>query len=298
MSEIKFACPVCGQHITCDSSSAGKPTDCPTCFRKLVVPEAAAGNGGKLILTAAEVSSRPVPAAVGAGAGASRTNTATRFSGALFVLLLVTLAAGAFVFRDKLFKRSSKTFKQAVADASASPEPENFGTSSPPFELARAPVDDPNWTLDLAAVKIPDSPANGRVHGYTFTLQRATIQGGTLSLRQGSKWPPDVGVTVVLFADQAVSLAGKTVVVDSTKPKAPKVILRWKDGPEQPATENLFSGYAMRIEFGQPSGKFLPGKIHLAATDEGKSYVQGTFNAEIRVATPRTNRPVAVTPGR
>ncbi len=54
MSEFKFACPVCGQHITTDSGSSGKSIECPTCFRKIVVPQAPASEETKLILSAAQ----------------------------------------------------------------------------------------------------------------------------------------------------------------------------------------------------------------------------------------------------
>ena len=40
MSEFKFACPVCGQHITAGSSASGSQIVCPTCFQKIVVPQA------------------------------------------------------------------------------------------------------------------------------------------------------------------------------------------------------------------------------------------------------------------
>ena len=46
MSEFKFACPVCGQHITCDAAAAGSQMNCPTCFRKIVVPRAPESGGG------------------------------------------------------------------------------------------------------------------------------------------------------------------------------------------------------------------------------------------------------------
>ena len=53
MSEFKFACPVCGQHITADSSASGSQLDCPTCFRKIVVPQAPAAET-KLLLSATQ----------------------------------------------------------------------------------------------------------------------------------------------------------------------------------------------------------------------------------------------------
>src|SRR5436190_22394056 len=58
MSEFKFACPVCGQHISCDSTKSGAQLDCPTCFQKLIVPNAPQGDLSKLILNAALADSR------------------------------------------------------------------------------------------------------------------------------------------------------------------------------------------------------------------------------------------------
>ena len=40
MSEFKYACPVCGQHIKCDSSQSGTTMECPTCFQKIIAPQA------------------------------------------------------------------------------------------------------------------------------------------------------------------------------------------------------------------------------------------------------------------
>ena len=40
MSELKLACPSCGQHIACDSAYSGAEIDCPTCAAKMTVPAA------------------------------------------------------------------------------------------------------------------------------------------------------------------------------------------------------------------------------------------------------------------
>src|SRR6266496_2986962 len=61
MSELKFACPVCGQHITCDARTSGSQMECPTCFRKLLVPQPPAAGSPNLVLTASEVTNRPSP---------------------------------------------------------------------------------------------------------------------------------------------------------------------------------------------------------------------------------------------
>src|SRR5277367_2198561 len=61
MSEFKYACPVCGQHIKCDSSQAGAQMECPTCFQKITVPQAPSSDEQKFIITGTKKSDRPVP---------------------------------------------------------------------------------------------------------------------------------------------------------------------------------------------------------------------------------------------
>src|SRR5438552_11107821 len=59
MAEFKFACPICGQHITADTNASGSQLECPTCYRKIVVPQAPT-EGQKFILSAAEAN-KPRP---------------------------------------------------------------------------------------------------------------------------------------------------------------------------------------------------------------------------------------------
>jgi len=282
MSEVKFACPVCGQHITCDAAKSGSHMPCPTCYRELVVPQAPAGNGSKLILTAAEVQTRPVVTGpIGDLTSPVRLKRSVT-PAILLVLFLVTIGAAAYVFREKLFHRPTAAPPKAE-DAAEVAQP----SAPPAATLKRAPSDaDKNWTLDLASVQIPEGPVAGRMHGFSFALDRATVTGGTLQLRQGPKWPPDLGVTIYLFAERGEELAGKTITIDSARAESPKVTLRWKDEQQQPATENQHGGYALRLEFGTVSGKSLPGKIYLATQDAEKSFIAGEFTAEIRKPSP------------
>lgn len=265
MSEFKFACPVCGQHIECGSDKGGTQMECPTCYRKIVVPQVCAGGASPLLIRGTQVSTRP-PIRV-AGADLSDVRGGGRrfpLAAVALVLVLGAVAAGAYIFRDQLTK-----FVQRQAP-------------SQPV----APALDTNWTQQLAAVKIPNTPATGRIHGRRFDLQRATLQGGTLSLRQGPTWPPEVGITILLYARQGEDLAGKVINLETNRVKPPRVILRWKDEQDQEMTEHVREGYALRLEFGQVMGKRMPGRLYFCAPDEKRSYVAGTFEAEIRKPTP------------
>ncbi len=38
MSEFKFSCPHCNQHIKCDESASGRQIECPTCHHLIRIP--------------------------------------------------------------------------------------------------------------------------------------------------------------------------------------------------------------------------------------------------------------------
>ncbi len=278
MSEFKFACPVCGQHITCAAGTSGSQMDCPTCFRKLVVPQPPAAGATNLVLSASEVTNRPGPVS---GADLGGTPAAKQQSPVIPIVVAIVLCAagaGAFIFRDKIFKSAQllKPFSRAAKTTpAASPEV--------------PPASDTNWTLNLAAVAIPEAPAAGRINGRSFQHQKATIRGGMLILWQGPKWPPEAGMAVGFFAKQAEDLAGKTIIIEATRTNAPRLMVRWQDEPGQSETREFQEGYALRVEFGDLAGSRLPGRIYLAAPDDEKSYLTGTFDAEIhRPSHPKT----------
>ena len=124
-------------------------------------------------------------------------------------------------------------------------------------------------------------PAGGKVHGKIFTAQRVTLNADGLTIRTAD-YPPEAGVTIYLHPNPIESLFGKTVVYETNSAGAPLVNLRWKDAQGKEAKQPLNGGYALRIEFGQPAGDHVPGKIYLCAPDDAKSYVVGEFKAKIK----------------
>jgi len=281
MSEYTYACPVCGQHMRCDSSQAGTVMECPTCFQKITAPQApAAGDDQKFVLTGTKVGERPVPKA--AADSSIAVSTAKGFPWAILtgVLVLGLAGAGAFVFREKLFKSSESS--PSMADASpAKPQKQEKPAAVAP------PASDSNWMLSLGTNAIPDSPVAGRIHGQDFIVERATFQNGSLMLRNGTHGPVEFAAFINFSGAPAEALSGQTINVTTNADKAARVSLRWKDDSGTVQKLNYNDRYALRLEFGALANNRLPGKIYLCAPDEEKSYLLGSFNADARKPKPK-----------
>ena len=279
MSEFKFACPVCGQHITAASKTSGTQLDCPTCFQKIIVPQAPSSAFSKLILSASRVGKpRPMPTEALQDAKPVAARRMSLISFAVWAVVLCTAAGAIYKFRGNIAIRFSR---QAQAGPNAKAQ-----TKAGARKFYAIPTNSA-WTMNLSHAVIPDEPAAGGIRGTGFFCERATLMGGNLTLRQGKSWPPDLGITVVLFARQGEELSGKTVEVGPERaPPLPKVVLRWKDEQDQPRKQDFTSGYALKVIFGEAIDARIPGKMFLSLPDEGKSFVAGNFEAEIRKAPP------------
>jgi DNA-directed RNA polymerase subunit RPC12/RpoP len=97
MSEFKYACPVCGQHMKCDSSQSGSIVECPTCFQKITVPQAPTSDQQKLIITGLKVTEKKysLPADLGGVIAPIRKSSVTTV---VAVICIIVLAAGTGVY--------------------------------------------------------------------------------------------------------------------------------------------------------------------------------------------------------
>jgi hypothetical protein len=279
MSEFKFACPVCGQHITADSSASGGQLECPTCFRKIVIPQAPSNPDSKFIVSASEVGKpRPISTPNGGSTDAVQPARSGIPIGLIVgvVVLLCGAGAAAFVFRDKLFNRGTNVAQNNTNGPSkkkAPPEPKRV------YPVPTNIV----WSMELTNVSYPDAMPAGSVHGSGFQTERVILQGGTLHLRQGRSTPVDLGISIQFFAQLGEELSKKTIEITPDRdPPMPKVTLRWKDAQDKAVTKTYPDGYAMRVEFGEAANGRIPGKIFISLPDDAKSFAAGTFVAEIR----------------
>jgi DNA-directed RNA polymerase subunit RPC12/RpoP len=133
MSEFKYACPVCGQHIKCDSSQSGTTMECPTCFQKITAPQAPATDDPKFIITGTKVGERPVPAAVADLGAATAPEKHFPVVAFVFVVLLCAAVAAAFVFRGKIFKSTGGPANQGTSASNGKQMP----PPAPPKPMVR-----------------------------------------------------------------------------------------------------------------------------------------------------------------
>jgi DNA-directed RNA polymerase subunit RPC12/RpoP len=288
MSEFKYACPVCGQHMQCDSSQTGSVTDCPTCFQKIIVPQAPADADQKLILTGTKVSDHSTRRIPTVHPQPPTPTPAKGFPGALVVgiILVFISTVTAVIYHGTVFKTKSSDATPR-SDIIAGPRPVDG------FEKRDSgvpPASGTNWALNLNAMKIPDAAAAGRVHGQDFIIARASFSNGTLTLRDDTRGPTIFGVIINFNDALPEALSGQTINVTTNANTAAHVTLHWQNDADF-GNENFDNGYALRLEFGALTNGHLPGKIYLCTPDAEKSYLAGTFNADARKPKPEKPQP-------
>jgi hypothetical protein len=62
MSDLKFSCPSCAQHIQCDQSHAGEKLPCPSCAALVRVP-----TNAEIVIKSAIPATPPPPTPIAAG---------------------------------------------------------------------------------------------------------------------------------------------------------------------------------------------------------------------------------------
>jgi len=154
-------------------------------------------------------------------------------------------------------------------------------------ESAAKKDDAPVWLADISKAKVPQKPAVGRIHGEPFTIERAELQGGTLSLRQGHEFFADLEFKLFLFVDSYTKLENQFLdIFDEENPPTktvPHVYISWKpDAKSLPKTKSWTGDYLIHLKFGQMKNHRLPGEIYLCLPDMKQSFVAGTFDAIVK----------------
>lgn len=133
---------------------------------------------------------------------------------------------------------------------------------------------------------IEAQPAHGEVHGLSFRCESSEIEDGILKLRQGKDFFADEEVTIFLLTPEGRIPSGgifQVVEGESYEHSRPHVTISWKEGgANMPKYKSFAEGFTLYLEFGEPRGKKLPGKIYLKISDKPATFVEGTFDAEIK----------------
>ncbi|MFO1476557.1 MAG: hypothetical protein U1F98_07895 [Verrucomicrobiota bacterium] len=259
MSEFKFCCPVCGQHIAADPDAAGAQIECPTCFQRIIIPVAPKASS-KYILSATQYIKPPAPPAPPPPppARSRQALTSTLFA-IVFVLSLVLVGVYAW-------------FHLRTPAAAG-------GTGGSAPAVSRI---DPHWQPNLEHTLIPTEPVRGVVRDRPFQSNRAVVQSGSLALRQGTSDSPDLVINVYLPAEEPAQLQERSFLfATNDSGSVPRVALRWMEGDLRVA-QMFTNGYALRLEFGKLDSNRIPGKIYLCTPDASRSWVAGQFEAEVR----------------
>ncbi|MBW1680952.1 MAG: tetratricopeptide repeat protein [Deltaproteobacteria bacterium] len=145
-------------------------------------------------------------------------------------------------------------------------------------------VDGTGWRRDLSGVEIPSRPAAGRIHGDPVTIEKAVLENGILTLRDGKDFFPDHALVIFFFLKKGEALENRIFEYSAESGFGrPHIHMKWKpEGKDIPETEILMKDYAMSIRFGKRHDDEIPGKIYICLPDEMKSFVAGEFSAHVK----------------
>lgn len=127
------------------------------------------------------------------------------------------------------------------------------------------------------------TPAAGQVAGLPFTVEKATLKDGILTLRQGNDFFADREVAIFLFLKDGESPVGRTWDVSTGKDmNHPHVHFSWRDaGQSLPKTKIVMNDYRLHLALTPGANGAVNGRIALIAPGEQNSRVNGTFTAQV-----------------
>jgi hypothetical protein len=150
------------------------------------------------------------------------------------------------------------------------------------------PLAAPQWLIDSTPPQIPSGRVHGSISSQEFTPENVSLQPNgalrVLAFAQGVGTTADHELFIYLNFNDNVALAGRSwTVTKETKGKdAPQIIKRWTANPKfAPISKTYNYGYAMRLEFGEPSRDWQPGRIYLALPDTNQTVLAGAFSLAI-----------------
>lgn len=276
MSDIKFSCPQCGQHISASQIWASRQIPCPKCQAVLTVPghsPAAASSippvlpfAPPLLNSPSLVTTTPRPAK-----GASPWIWIILGVGMVGVAVVALLGFLAFNY----FKTQQPRVTTLREEA---PAPPTVVKIKPPK------AEDPAVITVLASMIIPDRPVSGTLRDQLFAVETAVISPSSVLLRQGEGLIPDASLRFFLFLKPDEPLDGRKFIIEpGVKVRIrPHIHVSRKEGPNGGLkTEIISSNYSLRVEFGEQQGNKLPDRIYLEMADRLGTKVAGASEVTV-----------------
>ena len=139
-----------------------------------------------------------------------------------------------------------------------------------------APVDP--HQLDPARHVMPTSPAAGKLDGKPFA-PTVTFSGGELAFRRLPTAAGESESSIVF----RISVGTTKLIVKPEQPSGEAVprIDTFSAVGDKPSLQSYLNGYGLTLELGTVKQGKLDGKLALALPDDAKSYLSGTFSAEV-----------------
>jgi len=175
--------------------------------------------------------------------------------------------------------------RAAIADAEAKAREAAKLQPDPTLSMPLLP---PTWTLDVVAATIPKGRVNGSSSGTAFHVETVSLDRGpssaVLTFQEGVGTTADHELTIYLPVGTNDDLAGKSwSVAKEAKGKAAlQIVKRWTMDPKfAPVQKTIYNGYAMKLELGEPTRDWQPGRIFLALPDTNQTVMAGEFSISI-----------------
>src|SRR5688572_12058089 len=208
MSEIKFSCPICAQHISCDAQCAGMQIQCPACEKEIQIPVPASAPAPpppsarplKVSLPTAATHSAPsvappppaapqIPFRPTLPAMTADAPSGTGKRVAVWAAVIVVGGAalyGALTWASSTQKKFNVEREKNAAESDGGQlghiaelnsvldatdpgkQPYRGYFAREDFKPVEEKLNPPVWTLDVASAKIPSGKANGTISGSPF----------------------------------------------------------------------------------------------------------------------------------
>ncbi len=285
MSEFKFSCPHCGQHLAAEEAWAGSQIECPTCHSRIIVPRMAPAASAVSAPPPLPAVAPPPPARHPAPAPAlpqapaqTRRGLAKWGLGLGYFLTLVGVAAlGFFVYG----KFTGKELNRSRFGRDGSASTGRTAAASAGAESSQPTPQDPPVTTDPQTMEVPATAASGMLFGKPFTVEKASYQGGVLQLAQRKGSLPDADLKVFLVLNAGEKLEGRTFIV-SPRSSGQNPHVNISRQQSSPGAKSLVDKYALRLEFGNATGNKVPLKLYFEAPQSYETLVAGNAEVEIK----------------